>query len=60
MCCVVPEAPETDRPAVEGPCSWSSIVNALRRKLPDVPTERQNDFEGFIELIEGIAALSER
>jgi len=50
----------TDRSSSEDPCSWTSIVQALWRKLPDIPPERRDDFEDFIELVEGIAALGER
>lgn len=60
MCCVAPEAPGTDKPSVEDSCTWASIVQTLWRKLPDVPAERRDDFEDFIELVEGIAALNKR
>jgi hypothetical protein len=60
VCCIDVESPEADGHNPDDPCSWSSIVAVLWRKLPDVPAERRDDFEDFIELVEGIAALKGR
>jgi hypothetical protein len=55
---------DVDRPGPvtspgENSCSWELIIQALRNKLAEVPADERPQFENFIGLLEGIAALSE-
>jgi len=60
VCCIDVEAPEADGQSSKTPCSWASIISALRQKLAELPATNQSDLEAFIELLEGLASLDEK
>jgi hypothetical protein len=60
VCCIHVEAPEADGQSYETPCSWASIISALRQKLAELPADHRGDLEAFIELLEGLAELDEK